>query len=44
MLLQFGANYTLFRQDRKTNVRTEIAQVAFSLLRFCRHPSCSQSR
>ena len=27
MLVQFGSHYTVFRQDRKTNVRTEIAQV-----------------
>jgi len=27
VLMQFGSHYTLFRQDRKTNVRTEIAQV-----------------
>ena len=25
--MQFGSHYTLFRQDRETNVRTEIAQV-----------------
>ena len=25
--MQFGSHYTLFRQDRGTNVRTEIAKV-----------------
>ena len=25
--MQFGSHYTLFRQDRSTNVRTEIAKV-----------------
>ena len=37
-LLQFGSSYTLYRQDLKTDVRTEIAQVEappLSSLRDC---------